>query len=100
MEESACEAVVRDPDAALFGIPNAVLAMGLYAAALAAAFSPGWPVLREGVRVALWAAVAGGLYLTGSLLIRLKVRCALCLASHAITLSLALLFSLTGTEPA
>jgi len=98
MEESACAVIVHHPDAALFGIPNAFLALALYAGVLAAALAPGNAVVLEGVRVALWGSVAAGAYLTYSLLVRLKVFCPLCLAAHAVNLSLAILLSLRGTE--
>jgi uncharacterized membrane protein len=90
-ERGDCERVLGHPDARLVGVPNAVPGLVYFTALLLGAAG----VLPAGawawLEVAAWAAVAAGVYLTYSLFRRVRVRCALCLASHALNLAILLL---------
>jgi len=94
MGQDTCRSVLDHPDSRVAGIPNSVPGLVYYSVVCVAAVA-GFPApLRVPLLVAAWAAVALGLYLTYSLVFRVRVACRLCLASHAINLTLALLLTL------
>ncbi len=94
MGEDTCRSVLDHPDSRVAGIPNSVPGLVYYCVVCIAAVA-GFPApLRLPLLVSAWAAVALGLYLTYSLIFRVRVACRLCLASHAVNLALALLLTL------
>lgn len=96
MEEQACRSVLDSPYAKTFALPNSLYGAFYYLVILAA-FSSGLvaevPALLSTLKLVAWFAVGFGVYLTYALFFKLRVLCPLCLASHAINLLLALLFS-------
>ncbi len=94
MGEDTCRSVLGHPDSRVAGIPNSVPGLAYYSAVCIAA-AAGFPAaLRLPLLIASWVAVALGLYLTYSLVFRVRIACRLCLASHIINLGLALLLTL------
>lgn len=94
MGEETCRPVLEHRDARVAGVPNPVPGL-VYYSVVCVAGAAGFPApLLIPVRVASWAAVALGVYLTYSLLFRVRIPCRLCLASHAINLVLAVLLAL------
>ena len=95
---SSCTNVVEAPQAAMFGAPNSVLGLVVYVALIIWALWPAstsvwWQAITLGLTVAMWAAVALGIYLTYALIVVLQVSCRLCLTSHALNLLLAMLLT-------
>jgi uncharacterized membrane protein len=83
---TACENVFQTRPARLFGVPNALFGLGFYALVLATAVlgADAPPGLLTATRAASVAAVAAGVYLSYQLLFRLRMRCRVCFASHAL----------------
>jgi uncharacterized membrane protein len=92
MDQSSCESILAAPDARLFGIPNFFLGLVFYLALIVAIVLP---ELMEKTYF-LFVAAAGlaaatSLFLSYSLLFRLKARCILCFTSHVLNLLIFLL---------
>ncbi len=94
MGEKTCRLILDHRDANVAGIPNSLPGVFYYCAVclVAAAGFPA-PFLLL-LRVASWAAVGLGLYLTYSLIFRVRTLCPLCLVSHGLNLALAVLLLL------
>ncbi len=88
-----CAQVVFTSQARVFGLPNSVLGQVYYLALIVGGIG-GWlstaPVYWLAVTASLLT-VALAVYLSYSLLFRLRVRCVLCFAAHAINLAILLL---------
>lgn len=91
MESQTCRRIVETPEARVFGLPNSVFGLGHYVVLLAWATTGPWGPLWDAavVAAALWTIVLGA-WLTYALLARLRVRCPLCFAAHALNAVLAL----------
>jgi uncharacterized membrane protein len=89
MRGDACRLVLRDRDGSLFGLPNSVLGMMYYLPLLYIGLKGPVEPLTQKMMLVSWLTVAVGLYLTYSLLVRLKVVCPLCLVSHLLNLLIA-----------
>ncbi len=91
MGSESCRLVLDHRDARVLGIPNSLPGLVYYGVVCIAA-AAGFPALLQlPIRLASWAALALSVYLTYSLLLRVRVLCVLCLVSHALNLTLALL---------
>ncbi|MGI8784483.1 MAG: vitamin K epoxide reductase family protein [Acidobacteriota bacterium] len=85
MGSDTCSRIVDTPRARLLGVPNSVLGF-FYYAALIGAFAGGFwrePVVQWILLAASLATVAMGVILTYSLFFVTRVKCPLCLFSHA-----------------
>lgn len=94
MGEDTCRLVLDHRDAKLIGIPNSLVGVLYYSVVCVAAVAGFPPPLHVPLQLASWAAVGFGLYLTYSLVYRVRIVCLLCMVSHALNLVLALLFAL------
>ncbi len=93
MGERTCASIIFTPRARLFRIPNSLLGQIFYIALLAGSWSGSLfaqPLYYFYLSVSLFTVLLG-LFLTYSLLFWTRVRCVLCLTSHAINLLLFLL---------
>ena len=93
MDEGTCQLVIRHPDAQLSGLPNSLLGIVFYILVLSVGIGAGGELLFHFVRWLAWAAILLAAYLMYSLFFRVKATCPLCLASHAISLTIALLLT-------
>ena len=84
LEESACQFLIRRPEAHIFNFPNFVVGLCFYLAVICLALMPegAAPRFEWMLRFASGVAVAVGLYLSYTLIVRLRVNCTLCFASH------------------
>jgi uncharacterized membrane protein len=92
LDQSTCESILATPEARVFGIPNFSLGLVFYLALIVAIALP--EVLEKAYLLFVAAsglAVAMSLFLSYTLLLRLKARCALCFASHILNLIIFLL---------
>ena len=91
MERGECSHVIEHPDARVLGVPNALLGLVYYLVLLSAVGgllpAPAWPWLR----IAAWVSVIAGVYLTTSLLRKVRIPCPLCVTSHALNLIILIL---------
>ena len=88
LEEKTCLSVLDTPRAKIFGLPNSLLGIFVYAyAALDVFFFP--PYLGA---LLLGAACLRSVYLAYSLLFITKIPCKLCFASHAVNLALFVIY--------
>lgn len=80
LEESACQTILKTPEAAMFGVPNSVFGIALYAYLMFGfKWFPPWDAFGM-----LVLAAARSVYLAYRLLVVLKTSCFLCFASHVI----------------
>jgi uncharacterized membrane protein len=87
LDKTTCGSLLSTPEAQLFGIPNFHLGLLFYTALIGSALLPAlWHQLHLMLFFGSLVTIGAGVYLTYILLIRLKIRCTLCLASHAINL--------------
>ena len=95
LKEQTCQSVLNTRFARVFGVPNSLLGIIYYVVILILLFSRLLfvPLFLSTLVVAAWFTVALGIYLAYSLFFIIKTPCPLCLASHAINLALALLFT-------
>lgn len=101
---SRCLNVLEAPQAAVWGVPNALLGLVWYGLILLWTL---WPAplaawhwtWRAALITGAWTAVGFGVYLTHALLVVLRLPCRLCLLSHAINGALALLLTLAAGAP-
>ena len=92
LEERTCQTILHTPQARVFGPPNSLVGNFYYAAVAVWSLTRPWPPPWEtGLVAASLLAVALGAYLTHALLLRLVVRCPLCLFSHGLNVVLMLL---------
>lgn len=93
MTDRSCASIVDSRQARLFGVPNSLLGIAYYLGVILwVAFSlRSVPRLTGGLIVVSLGTVLSGLYLLYSLLVVLKVRCILCLASHILNAMILLL---------
>ena len=93
LEESSCQSLLHRPEARLFWLPNSVLGLVFYLLVIASSLpARGLPPGLESVVLRASAVtVCVSVYLAYQLLAKLRVRCVLCLASHAINACLFLL---------
>jgi uncharacterized membrane protein len=94
MKESACHSVLSTGDARVLGIPNSTLGVLYYGIVFFITVFGGWE--RSGVvhGLFLWISilvVLFSLYLSYSLLYRIKIVCPLCFVSHGMNVLIALL---------
>lgn len=89
MGKATCGRLLHHPDARVFGLPNCLLGTAYYLALIAFLIWGGTGRFTVPVRVAAWSAVALGVYLSYSLIVRLGVPCRLCLAAHFVNLLIA-----------
>ena len=87
MNESTCQTVLSTRDARALGVPNFLLGLPYYTlvclAGLLVICGEHW----EGIRLLFWLSalvVLLGVYLSYSLLFKIKISCPLCFASHVI----------------
>ena len=90
LEDGGCAVLFRTPRAALLGIPNSSLGVGLYLL-LAAGMILGWPAWL--LALMMVPAVAMSAFLGWSLLSR-GLQCRICWAGHIANFTLALLLTL------
>lgn len=89
MRQDTCGLVLHHRDGSLFGLPNSILGMVYYLPLLYIGLKGPVEPLTQKMMMFSWLTVAVGLYLTYSLLVRLRVFCPLCLASHLLNLAIA-----------
>ena len=82
LKEASCQLVIWTPRAKLFGIPNSVYGIGLYAYLLL--FFSGVPLPWWPGFLAAGLAVVRSVYLAYSLIFVTRVPCPLCFTSHII----------------
>jgi uncharacterized membrane protein len=94
MNEATCQTVLSTRDARVFGFPNSVLGSLYYAVVFFITLIGGW----ESHRFVLWVfllisilVVLLSVYLSYSLLFRIKIACPLCFVSHGINVLIAFL---------
>ncbi len=97
MEEQTCASIVFTPQARVFGVPNSVLGQLFYVALLLGAWR-GWldGPFGDAYLVVSGVTVLLAVYLSYSLLFVIRVRCALCFASHGINLAIFALVASIG----
>lgn len=87
LDQSSCESILNNRDARVFGVPNFYLGLVFYLFVFVASLLP---ELMQSAHLILVAAaglsVATSLFLSYSLIIRIKTHCILCFASHVINL--------------
>jgi uncharacterized membrane protein len=91
MDEQSCGTLLNTKEASLFGLPNFYLGLVYYSVLLVV------PLIFERQFWNWWhyfaaasvLAVGMGIYLSYSLIVRLKINCVLCFAGHAINLLIA-----------
>jgi uncharacterized membrane protein len=89
MDENTCGSIIHSREAKLFGFPNSIAGLFFYAFVIgAAAVSPRPHILRIGLVIASSVTVVVGIYLTYSLLFKLRTTCVLCFTSHVINLAI------------
>jgi uncharacterized membrane protein len=94
MKESTCQTVLSTRDARVFGIPNSALGVLYYGIVFLIALVGGWDVGSLVHRLFLWISILVlllSVYLSYSLLFRIKIVCPLCFVSHGINVLIALL---------
>jgi len=92
MEKGSCLSIIRTRDARILGIPNFHLGILYYLVLNVLSFFPDVVNQNPGVvRIVSGGTVVVGVYLTYSLLFRIKKHCVLCYASHSINLLLFIL---------
>lgn len=86
--KNSCNAVLGNPFARVFHIPNFYLGIMYYVILLV---SPTSIVLQfqEGFVLASWLVVVFSVYLAHALIFRLKINCVLCFLSHAVNVGIA-----------
>ena len=92
LSEKTCMTVLDTPRAKLFGFPNSLFGIFLYAYLIADLF---WFPPAFGL-ILLVFAVLRSAYLAASLIFVTKIPCPLCFASHAINLFLFLIYTQQG----
>ena len=96
IDPATCASLLATPEARLFGIPNFHLGLLFYTGLIGSVLlSNVWRQLHLMLFLGSLVTVLMGGYLTYVLLVRWKVRCTLCLASHAINLLMFLLLLVT-----
>jgi uncharacterized membrane protein len=93
LKESSCMMIIDTPRAKLFGVPNSVFGIGLYAYLILNLFVH-FPVIIALVLLSF--AVIRSIYLAYSLIFVTKVPCPLCFTSHVI--NIILLFTVFQTS--
>ena len=89
ISEHSCSAVLKSPDARLFGLPNVLVGLGYYGALIVLAVEGNALMDLMGFLVLLGAfTVVTGIYLTLRLVLVHRVQCAVCLSTHIINLLL------------
>ena len=96
MDQGTCATVLRHSDARALGLPNALYGALFYLLVAVSAVAGSGNLFRQIMILASWIAVALGVYLSYSLLFKIRVRCVLCFTSHAINAAIALLFLAEG----
>ncbi|HEY6952691.1 MAG TPA: vitamin K epoxide reductase family protein [Bacteroidota bacterium] len=92
IEPESCASLLGTRQARLYGMPNFVLGLLFYTGLVGSALSGIlWKQLHLLLVLGSLVSVATGIYLTDVLIVRLKIHCTLCLASHAINLALCLI---------
>jgi uncharacterized membrane protein len=94
MKESTCQTVLSTRDARVFGIPNSALGVLFYGIVFLITLVGGWDAGRLVHRLFLWISILVlllSLYLSYSLLFKIRIRCPLCFVSHGINVLIALL---------
>ncbi len=92
MEKGTCDTILRTQDAKVLGVPNFYPGILFYSTILWAVISPDIAAdTMDLIRTASGITVLLGIYLTYSLLRRVRVNCVFCFASHAINLILFIL---------
>lgn len=91
--EDTCRLVLDHPDGRVLGVPNSLPGL-LYYGGVCFAAAAGFPAsLLVPMLVASWVAAGFSLYLTYSLVFRVRALCVLCIVSHVLNLALAVLFT-------
>lgn len=94
-EEGSCESVQKFPEATIFGIPSALLAILFYAFVLSAVlvrvFTGSW-LLPGAMLGVLIAALGYSAYLSYLLIAQMHIPCPYCLAAHSINLVILMLY--------
>ena len=95
IDEQSCGSILRTPEAKIIRIPNFTLGIGYYLALIILSFFPSMmqDFLFE-LRMLSGFTVFVGIVLTYSLIWQIRVSCILCFTSHAINLTLFLMFLL------
>ena len=94
--EQSCSLIIHHPDACLFGIPNALLAIGYYLAVMVYVTAGHPAPLTQPLMYASWLTVAVAAYLVYSLAFRIKILCPMCLVGHGINIVISLLLTVGG----
>lgn len=95
-ENGVCQSIVHHRDGQIFGIPNSVLGSAYYVIVLmTVSLHLAW--LMPALVVVSWFVVAVGVYLSYSLLSKIKVVCFLCIASHVLNFLIAVVLTLQVT---
>jgi uncharacterized membrane protein len=89
-----CASLLDSPESRIFGIPNTLVALVFYAAALILPFHPFEAIFLVG---SIFSA-ALGVYLSFVLLHRMKIPCALCFTIHTLNIVLAILFIIHASQ--
>ena len=91
--DPSCGTVVRTPGARIFGVPNSLLGLIYYGAAIGIALMGFPPALAAGLLAASWFTVAVGVYLGYRLLRVERMSCPLCWTAHALNTLLAIVLT-------
>ena len=96
LDPGACATILETREARLFGVPNFDLGILFYIGLVISALLPDvWKELRTMLLFGSIVAVAMGIYLSYSLMVRLKVHCVLCYTSHVINILIFFLLLVT-----
>lgn len=91
LDDNTCTYVIHTREAKLFGIPNFVLGLIYYVGLGIFVLSPPF-ALTETIRTVLFVgsiiAVCAGIYLVYALIVKLRVRCTMCMIAHGINLAI------------
>ena len=94
MDEGTCRMIIQTPDARIFKAPNFVLGLLYYAAIILYASVSSVqqvPYVHEILSAISCGTVFLGVYLSYSLLVKLKTSCVLCFSNHLLNLILTIL---------
>ncbi|HLX11262.1 MAG TPA: vitamin K epoxide reductase family protein [Bacteroidota bacterium] len=94
MDKQTCGSLIHTREARLLGLPNSVFGIGFYLFVIVTSVCFSGESYAISLQILFWAsiiAVAMGIYLTYSLMVKLRTKCVLCFASHTINLLILLI---------
>jgi uncharacterized membrane protein len=94
MDEGTCQTIIHTSDAKILGAPNFVLGLSYYITVIAYASVPFLQqtiILHRFLLAISFATIILGVYLSYSLLFKLRTTCVLCFSSHVLNLIIVML---------